>query len=108
MAGEHLQAGIDCEATLCTTPRMIPPASVPQKLDRPPMMTASKPKISRVGPVAGSKLARIASNTPASPTIASDRAHRQPEHMAVVEPHQLRHPRIVRLTARNARPIAVR
>ena len=38
------------------------------------MMTASKPKISRAGPIAGSKLVRTARNTPATATTASDSA----------------------------------
>ena len=38
------------------------------------MITASKPKISRAGPIEGSKLARTARNTPAMATTASDSA----------------------------------
>ena len=38
------------------------------------MITASKPKISRAGPMAGSKLVRTARNTPAIAMTASDSA----------------------------------
>ncbi len=79
----------------CATPRMTPPASVPHMLPSPPMITASKPKISRAGPIDGSKLARTASSTPA---IADDRErerHRQREDVAIVEAHQLRHRLVV-------------
>ena len=60
------------------------------------MMTASKPKIRRAGPIAGSKLVRTASNTPATATTASDSAIAKREDVAVVEAHQLRDRRIVR------------
>ncbi len=38
------------------------------------MITASKPKIRRAGPIDGSKLVRTARNTPATATTASDSA----------------------------------
>src|SRR5262249_5560765 len=60
------QPGLICAPIACDTPRMMPPASVPHMLPRPPMMTASKPKISRAGPIAGSKLVRTAMKTPAT------------------------------------------
>ena len=59
------------------------------------MITASKPKISRAGPIAGSKLVRTARNTPATATIASDSAIASAEDVAVVEAHQLRHRLVV-------------
>ncbi len=43
-------------------------------LPSPPMITASKPKISRAGPIAGSKLVRTARNTPAIAITASESA----------------------------------
>ena len=46
----------------------------------PPMITASKPKISRAGPIDGSKLARTASSTPAIATTASDSAIASPKY----------------------------
>ncbi len=59
----------------CTTPKITLPARVPHRLTRPPMITASKPKISRPGPKKGSKFDRIARNTPAIATI--------PRHSAI-------------------------
>ena len=47
------QPGSICAPIACATPRMMPPASVPQRLPRPPMITASKPKIRRAGPIDG-------------------------------------------------------
>ena len=41
---------------VCATPSTIPPRSVPQREPSPPMITASKAKISRAGPLDGSKL----------------------------------------------------
>jgi hypothetical protein len=52
----------------------MPPANVPHMLPSPPMITASKAKISRAGPMAGSKLARTARKTPAMAITANDRA----------------------------------
>src|SRR5258705_2306591 len=74
-----------CPASICqpgsmwaptpwATPSRMPPKSVPHRLPRPPMITASKPKISRAGPIAGSKLVRTAMSTPATATTASDSA----------------------------------
>src|SRR5262249_29148605 len=68
------QPGLICAPIACDTPRMILPASVPHMLPRPPMMTASKPKISRAGPIAGSKLVRTARKTPATAMTASESA----------------------------------
>src|SRR5665647_1562086 len=65
------QPGSICAPTACDTPRMMPPASVPHMLPSPPMITASKPKISRAGPIEGSKLVRTARNTPAMAMSAS-------------------------------------
>lgn len=59
-----------CAPKDCATPRINPPASVPQKLPNPPMMTASNPNSSRAGPENGSKFDRIARNTPATATVA--------------------------------------
>src|SRR5215475_10010760 len=68
------QPGLICAPIACDAPRMMPPASVPHMLPRPPMMTASKPKISRAGPIAGSKLVRTAMKTPATAMTASESA----------------------------------
>src|SRR5262245_22206779 len=91
----------------CATPRMMPPTSVPHILPRPPMITASKPKIRRAGPIDGSKLVLIASNTPATATTASESA------MARAKTRRLSRPTSCATSwssdvARNARPIAVR
>ena len=43
-----------CSPTVWATPRVMPPASVPQSEPRPPMITASKAKMSRIGPLDGS------------------------------------------------------
>src|SRR5712691_6504046 len=53
------QPGLICAPIACDTPRMMPPASVPHMLPRPPMMTASKPKIRRAGPMASAKMWRV-------------------------------------------------
>ena len=71
------------------------------------MITASKPKISRAGPIAGSKLVRTASNTPAIATTASDSA------MARAKTWRLSSPMSCATAgssevARKARPSAVR
>src|SRR5262249_7214172 len=71
---QSCQPGLICAAIACDTPRMMPPTSVPHMLPRPPMMTASKPKIRRAGPIAGSKLVRTARKTPATAMTASDSA----------------------------------
>src|SRR4029450_13239593 len=54
-------------------PSTIPPASVPHKDPSPPMMTASKAKISRVGPSAGEKVVRMPRKIPAMATVARAR-----------------------------------
>ena len=59
------------------------------------MITASKPKISRAGPIDGSKLVRMARKTPAMATTASDSAMASAEDVAVVEAHQPRDLRVV-------------
>ena len=71
------------------------------------MITASKPKISRAGPIDGSKLARMAMSTPAMATMASDSA------MASAKTWRLSNPISCATAgsfevARNARPSAVR
>ena len=98
----RFQPGSSCAPMACATPRMMPPASVPHMLPSPPMMTASKPKISRAGPIAGSKLARTASSTPATATMASDSAIASAEHVGVVQAHELRHRLVVRGGAEGA------
>ena len=74
MPASSCQPGSICAPIACDTPRMMPPASVPHMLPSPPMITASKPKIRRAGPIAGSKLVRTARKTPATATTASDSA----------------------------------
>ena len=66
------------------------------------MMTASKPKMSRAGPIAGSKFARTASSTPATATMASDSAMARPNTWALFEAHELRHRLVVRGGAEGA------
>jgi hypothetical protein len=58
MPRQRLPFGRDLRPVVCATPRITPPASVPQKLPKPPMITASKAKIRREGPISGSKVAR--------------------------------------------------
>src|SRR5262249_37552274 len=89
------------------TPRMMPPEGVPHMLPSPPMITASKPKIRRAGPIAGSKLVRTARNTPATAMMASDSA------MASANTWRLSSPISCATlwsseVARKARPTAVR
>ena len=60
------------------------------------MITASKPKISRPGPLAGSKLVRMPRKMPAMATTASDSAMAMPEDMRLVQPHELGNVLIVR------------
>ena len=50
------------------------------------MITASKPKISRAGPIDGSKLVRMARNTPAMATTASDSAMARPKTWRLSRP----------------------
>ena len=47
------------------TPSTMPPRSVPHSEPMPPMTTASKAKISWVGPLAGSNVDRVARKRPA-------------------------------------------
>ena len=57
MLGEDLPGGVDLRAEILRDPdASTPPASVPQRLPRPPSTTASKAASSRLGPIAGSKL----------------------------------------------------
>ena len=76
-------------------------------LPSPPMITASKPKISRAGPIAGSKLARTASSTPAIATMASDSAIASPNTCALFRPMSWATDWSSEV-ARKARPSAVR
>ena len=66
------------------------------------MMTASKPKIRRAGPIAGSKLVRTARNTPGDRDDGERQRHGEREHVTVVEAHQLRDRLIVRGRAEGA------
>ena len=59
------QVGDSAAPTAWAMPSTMPPISVPHMLPRPPMITASKARISRIGPAAGSKFVRIANSTPA-------------------------------------------
>ena len=49
-----------------------PASSVPHSEPSPPMITASKPKMSRAGPTDGENVVRIARKTPAIATVASE------------------------------------
>src|SRR5690606_30852913 len=75
-------AGSICAPSDWVTPSTMPPSSVPQSEPRPPITTASNAKISRDGPVAGSKDERIANISPASATVA--------KAMAVATPYTCR------------------
>src|SRR5690606_7409427 len=66
--------GAICAPSVCATPSTMPPASVPQSEPRPPMITASKPKMRRPGPLAGSKLVRTARKMPAMATTPAETA----------------------------------
>src|SRR5208282_1364409 len=55
----------------CARPSTIPPISVPHSDPMPPITTASKAKMSCIGPEYGSKVARMASIVPASATVAT-------------------------------------
>ena len=59
------QVGDSAAPTACAMPSTTPPISVPHMLPSPPMITASKARISRIGPAAGSKMVRMANSTPA-------------------------------------------
>ena len=59
------QVGDSAAPTACATPSTTPPISVPHMLPSPPMITASKARMSRIGPAAGSKIVRMANSTPA-------------------------------------------
>ena len=76
-------------------------------LPSPPMITASKPKISRAGPIAGSKLVRTASSTPATATMASDSAMARPKMWRLSRPMSCATDWSSDV-ARKARPSAVR
>ena len=60
---------IDLGSDVWATPRTMPPTRVPQSEPMPPMTTASKAKISWVGPDEGEKLDRIPKNVPAMVTV---------------------------------------
>ncbi len=64
-------------------------------LPSPPMITASKPKISRAGPIDGSKLARTAKQHAGDGDDRERERHRQREDVGVVEAHQLRNRLVV-------------
>src|SRR5207245_17880 len=72
--------------TACATPRMMPPTSVPQSEPTPPMMTASKAKISREGPALGSNDDELPSARPASATVAKAMAAAIPNTWRVFTP----------------------
>ena len=107
MAGQHPPAGGELRPQVWATPRTSPPASVPQIDPSPPMTTASKAKISRVGPMLGVKVVRTPRNRPATATVA--------RAMAVAMANTWRGSRPTRLAAsgssevaRNERPSRVR
>ena len=50
------QVGDSAAPNACAMPSTMPPSSVPHRLPSPPMITASKAKIRRIGPAAGSKV----------------------------------------------------
>ena len=66
------------------------------------MMTASKPKISRAGPIDGSKLVAHREQHAGDGDDGERQRHRQPEHMGVVQAHELRHRLVVRGGAEGA------
>src|SRR5205807_9875263 len=72
--------------TACATPRMTPPARVPQREPTPPMMTASKAKISRAGPALGSNDDELPSARPARATVAKAIAAAIPKTWRVSTP----------------------
>jgi len=97
MASEQLPAGIDLGADgLGNTEN-----DAAQRLPRPPMITASKPKISRPPPMEGSKLVRIPRRMPATAVTASDSAI-ETEDVASVQAHQLGDVLIVGNSAKGA------
>ena len=53
------------------TPRTKPPSSVPHRDPKPPMTTASKAKMSWVGPLEGSTTARMARKAPARAAVTT-------------------------------------
>src|ERR1043165_4214347 len=57
--------------TVCATPSTMPPSKVPHSEPKPPMTTASNAKISWVGPLAGSKVERMARKAPARAAVAT-------------------------------------
>ena len=71
VAEEHAYCGLTCSPITCATPSTMPPSSVPHAEPNPPITTASKAKISCVGPVEGSKVERIARNMPPSAAVAT-------------------------------------
>jgi hypothetical protein len=81
------QPGLMWAPIAWATPRTSPPANVPHRLPRPPMITASKPKIRRAGPIAGSKLARHAGDR----HYRQRERHGERENVSVVEAHELRY-----------------
>src|SRR4029450_2129028 len=58
----------------CSMPNITPPASVPQREPRPPMITASKAKSSRSGPLLNENVVRTPRETPARARMAGGRA----------------------------------
>ena len=60
--------------TVCAIPSTAPPTSVPHSEPSPPMMTASKAKSSRSGPLLNVNVVRMPRNTPATATMPRDSA----------------------------------
>src|SRR5262249_7796262 len=80
------QPGDSFAPTVCATPRITPPTSVPQSEPSPPMMTASNAKSSRSGPLANVNVVRTPSTIPATATIASESAIASPYRCALSIP----------------------
>ena len=68
------QPGDSLAPTVCATPSMAPPTSVPHSEPSPPMITASKAKSSRSGPLPNAKVVRMPRKMPAMATMPSDSA----------------------------------
>ena len=107
MAGQQIPAGIELRADGLGDAENDAAGERAPHEPSPPMMTASKPNISRAGPIAGSKLARTASSTPATATMASDSAIARPNTCALFRPMSCATGWSSEV-ARKARPNAVR
>ena len=68
------QPGESFAPTVCATPSMTPPTSVPHSEPSPPMITASKAKSSRSGPLLNVNVVRMPRKIPATATMPSDSA----------------------------------